>query len=226
MKTITANTGKTCKPLYIPNNEKMTVNQLQDAYDEIAEGYEKRVWFDQHILGVARQRKRLMSKAHGKILDVACGTGLNFSFFPAASEITAIDLSERMLDAARRKAAALSLSIQTSVMDAEKLEFTDGMFDTVTSTLSTCTFPDPIQALRELKRVCRTGGLILLLEHGHSSLPWLANFQDRNVLPHYQQNAGCRWNQDPLELVKSAGLTIVDHKRFGLGMFHAITATL
>lgn len=222
MKTITANTGKTCKPPYIPNNEKLTTAQLQDAYDEIANGYEKRVWFDQYILGVARQRKRLMSKAYGKILDVACGTGLNFPFFPAASEITAVDLSQRMLDVARQRAAYLNLHIQSQVMDAEKLEFSDGLFDTVTSTLSTCTFPDPIQALREMKRVCRRGGLILLLEHGHSSLPWLAKFQDRNVLPHYQQSAGCRWNQDPLDLVKTAGLTILDHKQFGLGMFHAI----
>jgi ubiquinone/menaquinone biosynthesis C-methylase UbiE len=226
MKTITANTGKTCKPPYVPNNEKMTVNHLQGAYDEIAEGYEKRIWFDQHILGVARQRKGLMSKIHGKVLDVACGTGLNFPYFSAATQVTAVDLSQRMLDVARQKAKDLNLNIQAQVMDAEKLEFADGSFDTVASSLSTCTFPDPIQALREMRRVCRAGGLILLLEHGHSSLPWLANFQDRNVLPHYQQNAGCRWNQDPLDLVKTAGLKILDSKRFGLGMFHAITATL
>ena len=224
MKTITS-TGRTCPPPYIPNNEKLTMEQLEGAYDELANGYEKKVWFDQYILGVARQRKQLMSKAYGKILDVACGTGLNLPFFPAASEITAVDLSQQMLDVARQKAIDLNLKIQTHVMDAEKLEFVDGSFDTVTSTLSTCTFPDPIQALQEMKRVCRTGGLILLLEHGHSRQPLLANFQDRNVLSHYQQNAGCRWNQDPLDLVKTAGLIIVDHKRFGLGMFHIIVAT-
>jgi ubiquinone/menaquinone biosynthesis C-methylase UbiE len=109
-------------------------------------------------------------------------------------------------------------------MDAQKLEFPDASFDTVTSALSTCTFPDPIQALQEMKRVCRTDGLILLLEHGHSRLPWLANFQDRNVLKHYHRHAGCRWNQDPLDLVKAAGLIVRSSKRFGLGMFHAITA--
>jgi ubiquinone/menaquinone biosynthesis C-methylase UbiE len=225
MKTITSSTGKSCPPPYIPNSEKLTSDQLQDAYDEIANGYEKRVWFDQHILGVARQRKQLMSRVHGRILDVACGTGLNFPYFPGTSEITAVDLSEQMLDMARQKAAALNLNLRTQVMDAEKLEFADGAFDTVTSSLSTCTFPDPVQALREMKRVCRKDGVILLLEHGHSSIRWLANFQDRNVLPHYQQNAGCRWNQEPLELVKAADLKIVHQTRFGLGMFHAIVAT-
>lgn len=188
MKITTAHTGKTCQPRYIPNHEKLTASQLQAAYDEMASGYEKRVWLDQYILGVARQRKQLMSKAYGKILDVACGTGMNFPLFPSTSEITAIDLSQRMLDVARQKAADLNLKLQMQVMDAKKLEFADGMFDTVTSSLSTCTFPDPIQALREMKRVCRTGGLILLLEHGHSSLPWLAQCQDRNVFQHYQQN--------------------------------------
>src|SRR6266487_4237408 len=163
-----------------------------------------------------------MSKAHGKILDVACGTGLNFPMFPATSEITVIDLSPRMLEIAHQKADALNLNLQVKIMDAQKLEFTDGSFDTVTSTLSTCTFPDPVQALQEMKRVCRMDGLIFLLEHGHSSMSWLANYQDRNVLRHYQQNTGCRWNQDPLGLVRAAGLKILSSKRFGLGMFHAI----
>jgi ubiquinone/menaquinone biosynthesis C-methylase UbiE len=226
MKSITnkTSTGKSCPPPYIPNSETLQGNELQKAYDELAADYEKKTWFDQHILGVTRQRRKLMSRAHGKILDVACGTGSNFPMFPATSEITAIDLSPRMLEMARQKASTLNLNVQVKVMDAQNLEFLDGGFDTVTSTLSTCTFPDPIQALQEMRRVCRTNGLLLLLEHGHSSMTWLANYQDRNVLKHYQQNAGCRWNQDPLELVEAAGLTILNSKRFGLGMFHAIVA--
>ncbi len=204
---------------------EMTLTELQNAYDAIADEYEKKLWFDHHILGVAQLRKQLMSKALGKVLDVACGTGLNFPSFPSISEITAVDLSPQMLEAARQKAAALNLNVQFKVMDAEKLEFPDGSFDAVTSTLSTCTFPDPIQALREMKRVCRTGGLILLLEHGHSSWKWLADYQDRHVRDHYQQNAGCRWNQDPLDLVEAAGLKILNSRRSGLGMFHSIEAT-
>ena len=227
MKSIISktNTGKTCPPRYVPNSEKLNANDLQSAYDEMAAQYEKKTWFDQHILGLARQRKQLMSKAHGKILDVACGTGLNFPMFPMTSEITAIDLSPRMLEIAAQKANTLSLNVEGKVMDAQQLEFPNGSFDTVTSSLSTCTFPDPVQALREMRRVCRTDGLILLLEHGHSRVSWLANYQDRNVLKHYQQNAGCRWNQDPLDLVSAAGLKVVNSKRFGLGMFYSIVAT-
>ena len=227
MKSITSetSTGKTCPPRYIPNSAKLKVNELQSAYDDMAVQYEQKTWFDQHILGVARQRNQLMSKAQGKILDVACGTGMNFPMFPMNGEITAIDLSPRMLEIAKQKAQALHLNLQGLVMDAQKLEFPDESFDTVTSTLSTCTFPDPIQALQEMKRVCRKNGLILLLEHGHSSMPWLADYQDRHVLKHYQQNAGCRWNQDPLDLVSASGLKVLNSKRFGLGMFYSIEAT-
>jgi ubiquinone/menaquinone biosynthesis C-methylase UbiE len=202
----------------------MTAGKLQNAYDEIADQYEKKVWFDQHILGVARLRKKLLSKATGKILDVACGTGLNIPLFPAGSDITAVDLSPNMLDVARANATKYRLNANLDIMDAEHLEFPDGSFDTVVSTLSTCTFPDPVKALQEMKRVCRTNGLILLLEHGHSNLPWLANFQDRNEYKHFQEHAGCRWNQDPLDLVQSAGIKVLKSKRYILGMFHSIQA--
>ncbi len=200
MKTITVGTGKTCKPRHIPNSEKMTADQVQRAYDESADQYEKKIWFDQYILGVARLRKKLLSKATGKILEVACGTRQNFPLFKPNSEITAIDLSPKMLEIARENAIKHGLKVNLAVMDAEKLEFPDGNFDTVVSTLSTCTFPNPVKALQEIKRVCRPDGLILLLEHGHSNLPWLARFQDRQEYQHYQNHARCRWNQDPLDL--------------------------
>ena len=185
--------GKSCPPRRIPFGEKMKASKLQNAYEEIADQYEKKIWFDQHILGVASLRKKLLSKASGKILDVACGTGLNIPLFLAGSDITAVDLSPKMLEVARANATKYGLNVNLDIMDAEHLEFPDGSFDTVVSTLSTCTFPDPIEALQEMKRVCRPKGLILLLEHGHSNLSWFANFQDRNEYKHFQEHAGCRW---------------------------------
>ena len=225
MKTITAYEGKTCKPQHIPASEKMVTNQIQKAYDEIAEQYEKKIWLDQHILGVEQLRQKLLSKGSGKILDVACGTGQNFPFLARSSEITAVDLSPNMLGVAHRNANKLNLNVKLTVMDAENLEFPNESFDTVVSTLSTCTFPNPIKALQEIKRVCRKGGLVLLLEHGHSNLRWLANYQDRHEYQHYKDHAGCRWNQDPLDLVQSAGIRVLKDKRNILGMFHSIEAT-
>lgn len=204
--------------------QEMDQDELRSSYDAIAQEYEQKLWFDQYVLGVARMRNRLMSKASGKILDVACGTGLNFPSFSGGCDITAVDLSPRMLEMARQKASRLGLNVNMAVMDAENLDFPDGNFDTVVSALSTCTFPDPVKVLREMRRVCKYDGLILLLEHGHSNLPWLAKYQDRHVVQHFQDNAGCRWNQDPLNLVRAAGLKIVRGKRAVLGMFHSIEA--
>jgi len=129
--------GKTCPPRRIPLSEKMTASKLQNAYDEIADQYEKKIWFDQHILGVARLRKNLLSKTTGKILEVACGTGLNIPLFPKGSDITAVDLSPNMLEVAHKNAIQYGLNVNLAVMDAEHLEFADGSFDTVVSTLST-----------------------------------------------------------------------------------------
>ena len=225
MKTITAREGKTCKPQRIPLSAKMTADQIQESYNKIADQYEKKTWFDQHILGVARLRKKLFSMASGKILDVACGTGLNLPFFESYSDITAIDLSPNMLEVARANAIKNGLKANFAVMDAETLEFPDGSFDTVVSALSTCTFPNPLKALQEMKRVCRPNGLILLLEHGHSSIQWIANYQDRHEYQHYENHAGCRWNQDTVNLIQSAGIKVMKDKRAIFGMFHAIEAT-
>jgi ubiquinone/menaquinone biosynthesis C-methylase UbiE len=203
----------------------MTLDRLQSVYDEIADQYEKKIWFDQHILGVAQLRRKLLSQATGKILDVACGTGQNLPLFAPNSKITAVDLSPKMLELARVKAAQHGLDVNLAVTDAERLEFPDGSFDTVVSTLSTCTFPNPIKALQEIKRVCRPDGLILLLEHGHSTLPWLSKFQDRHEYQHYLDHAGCRWNQNPLDLIQAAGIKVLKSKRSVLGIFHSIEAT-
>ena len=113
--------GKTCPPRRIPLSEKMTASKLKNAYDEIAAQYEKKIWFDQHILGVARLRQKLLSKATGKILDVACGTGLDIPMFPAGADVTAVDLSPKMLEQARQNALKSGLNVKLAVMDAEHL---------------------------------------------------------------------------------------------------------
>jgi ubiquinone/menaquinone biosynthesis C-methylase UbiE len=89
--------------------------------------------------------------------------------------------------------------------------------------LSTCTFPDPIQALREMSRVCRRDGRILLVEHGRSDRGWAARYQDRRAEAHARM-IGCHWNREPLELVRQAGLQVTRADRRFLGVFHSIEA--
>jgi ubiquinone/menaquinone biosynthesis C-methylase UbiE len=205
----------------------MSKDVLRQKYDELAPTYGRARWFDDYLLGAKRLRRRLMQKASGKVLDVACGSGENFPYFSfsRAGSLTAIDLSPAMLAQARLLAAHLGLEGDFRIMDAEQLEFPDAEFDTVVSALSTCTFSDPLAALREMRRVCRPGGQILLLEHGRSNWAWLGRYQDRTAHQHFTAAAGCRWNQEPLKLAQAAELKVIEAERGPLGIFYAIEAT-
>lgn len=202
---------------------KLSKETLQRKYDRAARWYDPAEtllgW-----LGLGRLRHKLLRKASGDVLEVAVGTGKNLPYYPRGCNVTATDLSPEMLTVARKRADRLDIDMTFYVMDAEALDFPDGSFDTVVSTLSTCTFPDPIKALREMARVCRPGGKILLLEHGRSSHPRLAHFQDRRA-EGFAKPLGCHWNREPLELVGHAGLSTVMARRTFFGIVHTIEAT-
>lgn len=82
MKTINTQEGKTCKPQRIPSDARLTIPQIQTAYDEIASQYEKRTWFDHHILGVARLKKEAAFKSEWKNLGSGVWNRFEFSLPP------------------------------------------------------------------------------------------------------------------------------------------------
>jgi ubiquinone/menaquinone biosynthesis C-methylase UbiE len=202
----------------------MTKDEIRQSYDKLAPDYSQGRWVEDNLFGLKRLRTNLLRQVSGKVLDVACGTGENFPYFKTATDVTAIDLSPRMLESARTRANNLGLSVDCRLMDAETLEFPDQTFDTVVSSLSTCTFPDAIAALREMRRVCKPDGQILLLEHGRSKYRLINAHLNRNADKHYTV-AGCRWNQEPRALVEQAGLRITGIKRAFFGIFNAIEAS-
>ena len=197
-----------------------TPREISEKYDRFAQ------WYDfvegvPDLLGVRKLRQRLLRRASGKVLEVAVGTGKNLLYYPEGCQITAVDLSDGMLAVARKRADKHSLPISFALMDAETLGFPDECFDTVVSSLSTCTFPNPVIALEEMGRVCRRQGRILLLEHGRSDREWLGPWQDRHA-DQFAKPLGCHWNRAPLELVREAGLRIVRAQRTFFGIFHLI----
>jgi ubiquinone/menaquinone biosynthesis C-methylase UbiE len=201
---------------------ELTTKEIAEKYDRFAR------WFDwvegiPNILGVRRLRRRLLQRASGRVLEVAVGTGMNLRYYPATCRISAVDVSKEMLSVARRQAAKLSMNVSFSLTDAEALPFPDESFDTVVSSLTTCTFPNPVAALKEMARVCRTNGKILLLEHGRSDREWLGRWQDRRA-DSFAKQLGCHWNREPLDLVRKAGLKMNAAQRFFFGIFHQIEA--
>jgi ubiquinone/menaquinone biosynthesis C-methylase UbiE len=199
---------------------KFTSQELSRKYNRFAP------WYDlvegvPDLLGVRRLRRRMLREASGKVLEVAVGTGKNLTYYPRDWRIIAVDLSKEMLNVARKRAAKLSMHVSCSVADAEALPFPDKSFDTVVSSLSMCTFPNPVAALEEMARVCRTSGKILLLEHGRSDREWLGRWQDRHA-DQFAKPLGCHWNREPLELVGQTGLKVYRAKRNFFGIFQQI----
>lgn len=199
----------------------MSLAEIRESYAECAPWAARLDWLDRKLTG--RYRREIFGDVEGRVLDVACGTGINFEYLPSSVEVVGIDISPEMLAAARERLDRLDVDGTFREMDAQDLAFDDDGFDTVISSLSTCTFPDPVAALEEMDRVCRPDGEIRLLEHGRSDVGPIARFQDWRADAHYAR-AGCRWNQEPLELLVEAGLPVRTVETRALGIVTLIEA--
>jgi len=195
--------------------------EWQHIHDHSATVYKSSEFFRESILGVARLRREVFRPATGHVLDVACGYGANFRYLSNATQIIGVDFSPVMLQMAQTQTQQLPMPVQLRAGDAEALDFADESFDTVVSTFTTCSLLDPVAALREMRRVCKRSGRILLLEHGRSEWEWLGHYQDQTV-GQMIEDGGCRWNQEPLDLVHEAGLTVINSRRSHLGICHLI----
>ena len=204
----------------MPETHHLSQREISRKYDRFAPWYD---WVEgvPELLGVNRLRYRMLQRASGTVLEVAMGTGKNLPYYPRGCRIIGADASKEMLAVAQRRASRFQLDICFLLANAEALPFPDETFDTVVSSLSTCTFPDPISALQEMARVCRPTGKVLLLEHGRSDREWLGRWQDRHA-DQFAKPLGCHWNREPLELVGQTGLKVFQAKRNFFGIFQQI----
>lgn len=109
------------------------------------------------------------------VLDAAVGTGLNLPAYPAGVYVTGVDLSEKMMEEARKKQVAAEVTFK--VANLEKLEFSDHMFDAAASGFTLCVVDDPVQALQELLRVTKPGALIAIVDYCMSRDPEVQKWQ-------------------------------------------------
>ncbi|HYQ98593.1 MAG TPA: methyltransferase domain-containing protein [Casimicrobiaceae bacterium] len=134
--------------------------------------------YDRVFGGVLDPGRRALAEAVAQVapatlLEVGIGTGLMLARYPAATSVVGVDLSEPMLAKARARAHALpGRSIRLEVMDAEALTFPDGAFDCVTVPYVLSVTPNPRRLVAEIRRVCRKGGTILIVNHFSGSRFW------------------------------------------------------
>ncbi len=120
-------------------------------------------------------RIHLLEQVSGEVLEVGVGTGVNLAFYPKGISLTGIDFSPRMLELARKKVENHQYRYEVQLLEADiqALPFQDDTFDYIVSTCVFCSVPDPIEGFKELKRVCKPSGKILMLEHMRSENPIL-----------------------------------------------------
>ncbi|MEK7235269.1 MAG: class I SAM-dependent methyltransferase, partial [Nitrospirota bacterium] len=162
-------------------------------------------------------RRVLLQGTHGEVLEIGLGTGLNLPHYPGrVSCLYAIDPAPLLPERVTQRSRAVAFPFQIKQVSAETLPFGDRTFDCVVSTWTLCTIPDPIKALREVRRVLKPDGRFLFLEHGRSDDAQIAAWQDRLNPLQRVIGCGCNLNRKIDGLISEAGLTITKLDRFAM----------
>ncbi len=186
-----------------------------------------RHWYEQHVLpalidvacGLApirRQRALVVPRAAGRVLEVGIGSGLNLPFYDRTRvrTVVGVDPALRLQPRARRRIEAAGIDVELIGLSAERLPAADASFDSAVCTYTLCTIPDPLAALREIRRVLKPGARLLFAEHGRAPDPGVAAWQ-RRLNPLWSPLAGgCRLDRDIPALLREAGFAAEVHSRY------------
>ena len=162
-------------------------------------------------------RAALLRSASGEVLEIGFGTGLNLRHYPPTiTRLSIVDPAILLPAKVSGRIAAVPYPIRTNHVTAETLPFPDGQFETVVSTWTLCTIPNPVLALQEVRRVLKPDGRLLFLEHGRSDDQKIAVWQDRLNPVQNVIGCGCNLNRQIDRMISQSGLTITHLDRFSM----------
>ncbi|MEP6390841.1 MAG: methyltransferase domain-containing protein [Halioglobus sp.] len=159
---------------------------------------------------IMKQREKLVPKAHGTVLEIGIGTGLNLPYYDPGKveKLIGLDPSEESWTLAANRAEGLPFEVEFIGLPGEQIPLDDNSVDTVLVTFSLCTIPDPVTALRGMARVLKPGGRLLFCEHGKAPDASVLKWQNR-VNPVWRAIAGgCNLNRDIPALLEEADFAI------------------
>jgi ubiquinone/menaquinone biosynthesis C-methylase UbiE len=180
-------------------------------------------WYERHVLpylldfvcgirAVRRQRQKVVPLARGRVLEIGIGTGLNLEHYDKArvAHIVGLDPGLEMHPLAQKRLKHAGLAVELVGLSAEKIPYDDAAFDSVLVTYSLCTIPDPVAALKEMRRVLKPGGQLIFCEHGLAPDASVRRWQNRLTPTWSKLAGGCHLNRDIPDLLRQAGFQSPD----------------
>ncbi len=159
---------------------------------------------------IHRQRAKVVPRAHGKVLEIGIGTGLNLRHYDLAKldELWGLDPALELNGLARKRMGKAGLNVNLLPLPADEIPADDAQFDSIVCTYTLCTIPDAVSALREMKRVLKPGGELLFSEHGLAPDAEVQRWQKR-LNPLWSKMAGgCQLNRDIPGLLGEGGFRL------------------
>jgi len=154
-------------------------------------------------------RERTIETSRGLALEIGVGSGLNLPLYgPAVTRVVGLDPSTVLLRLASRRAADVVIPVSLLRASAEHLPLADAVFDTIVMTWTLCSIPNPMAALTEMRRVLKSGGRLIFVEHGLSPEIRTARWQHW-LTPYWKRiSGGCHLDRETDDLIRAAGFQI------------------
>src|SRR5438552_393522 len=163
-----------------------------------------------------RLRAECVPQARGEVLEIGIGSGLNLPFYSSdVQRVYGVDPSLELQRMASKRVSAVMFEVEFLRQSAEdRLPIGDSTIDTVVVTWSLCSIPNPASALEQMKRVLKTSGRLMFVEHGRAPDHRVVVWQDRLTPVWKRIGGGCHLNRKIDELIKAAGFQISELKTF------------
>jgi ubiquinone/menaquinone biosynthesis C-methylase UbiE len=156
-----------------------------------------------------RIRAEVCASLAGDVVEVGFGTGLNLPHLPeSVARFRAVDPLERGQDIAAERIAATAVAVEFIGLDGQAMPLADQSIDAVLATWTLCSIPDPVAAIREVRRVLRPGGTFHFVDHGRAPDERVRKWQNRMNGIQHRVACGCNLNRDIPGLIESGGLTM------------------